>query len=146
MITAIGFSGGFRLGQMAIQAATFDLSAHCFAVVQGGNIIDATYHGGVKERKLSNLDAAWCKLIPVNLTVSQNIQFELWLRRQIGKKYDTSYFRAAFHPSRGWQEDDRWWCSELIGAGLVEVEALTIPKMNRLTPRNLRRRLEELKR
>lgn len=145
MITSFGFSGGWKPGQILIQGATFDLSAHCFAEIKGGSIIDSTWtHDGVKERSLADLDASWCKRIPADkiLTLSQNFQMEMWLRDQIGKPYDPSFLRAPFHPDRDWQEDDRWWCSEVLGGGLVKFGVLVVPKMHRLSPRNLYRRLE----
>jgi hypothetical protein len=143
VITAIGFSGGFLPGQLAIQAATFDLSAHCFAVV-GDRVIDGTYQHGVKERKLSEIKCNWMDFCPVDyLTVTQNLRLEYWLRCQIGKKYDTGFI-FGWPLGRSWQDPDEWTCSELIGAGLVEVGAMRVPKMHRLTPRNLRRRIEEI--
>lgn len=146
MVTAIGFSGGFRPGQLVIQAATCDPAAHCFAVLSGGTIIDATFARGVKERKISEVDATWCKIIPTDsiLTLTQAMRLEIWLKDQLGKFYDMGFI-VGYPWSRHWQAETEWVCSELIGAGLVAVGALEIPRMHRLTPRNLRRRLEELR-
>ena len=145
MITHFGFSGGLLPGQLVIEAATFDPSAHCFVRISGGTIIDSTYtHGGVKERDFTDLNYDWIKLIPADrlLTVSQNYRLEVWLRDRIGRPYDKGFI-IGYPWTRRWQDDDSYVCSELLAAGLVAVGALVIPHMHRVTPRNLRRRIDE---
>ena len=147
MITDIGFSGGFYPGQLLIQAATFDLSAHCFAVRSNGHIIDATLRHGVADRKLTEIDSAWMRFIPAGeiMTLSQSLRLEMWLHDRIGRRYDKGWVFGWPFFGRQWQDDDEYCCSELLGAGLVAVGVLEIPTMHRLTPRNLRRRLEEMR-
>lgn len=150
MITAIGFSGGWMPGQLAIQALTLSHDAHVFGVVNDGKtIIDATYHSGVMEREFSDLKFDWIhfvQLAPI-ATHSQRINLEYMARCEIGKDYDFG-FLLGFPFDREWRKNNKWVCSELWGHVLIESGIMPEleRKMHRLTPRNLHNRLEELKR
>jgi hypothetical protein len=147
MITAIGFSGGWELGQLAIQGLTGSSSAHVFGLVNDGiTIIDATAKYGVKDRSFKDLQYDWIHFVQLNkiATHAQRIDLEALARKEIGKGYDFGFVFGWPLFGRKWQDDDSWACSELWGAKLIEVGIL--PPINgiyRLTPRDLRRRLEE---
>ncbi len=60
-------------------------------------------------------------LLTLKTTPEQDEIFFAFLRNQIGKPYDYLAIVSFFFPwSRGWQEDDSWFCSELVAAGLAE--------------------------
>jgi uncharacterized protein YycO len=39
---------------------------------------------------------------------------------QLGKKYDWSGVFNFIEPNRNWQEDDSWFCSELVAKAFLE--------------------------
>ena len=148
MVTAIGFCGGWKIGQLGIQLVTFSGDAHCFALLNDGKrVIDATAKHGVAERDLNDLEYDWIhfiELAPISTKVQRSV-FEDFLRAEIGKPYDFGFTLGYPYLGRNWQDDDAWACSELLGDKAVKSFILTHPgKIHRLTPRNLCRRLGAL--
>lgn len=121
---------------LLIRAVTWSRWSHV-AVVVGDQVIEAVWPC-VRARPLADL----LKDHPVHVVVDLPCRLESAaqeaLRSQVGKPYDLSgVFGLALH--RDWQEDDRWWCSELVawafdqgGSPLFRPEA-----MHRITPEHL---------
>lgn len=123
-------------GSLLIRAITWSRWSHV-AIVLGDQVIEAVWPH-VRVRPLADL----LKDHPVHVVVDLPCRSETAARdalhSQIGKPYDLSgMFGLALH--RDWQEDDRWWCSELVawafdqgGSPLFRPEA-----MHRVTPEHL---------
>jgi uncharacterized protein YycO len=71
------------------------------------------------------------------LEVPQKIIVENFILKQRGKPYDYMGI-VGFLFNRTWQEDDKWFCSELIAAA-IEYSGLPLfnKRVSRITPRDL---------
>ena len=60
-----------------------------------------------------------------------------WLRNRVGADYDYSAL-LAFAVNRNWEDDEKWFCSELVTQALIKAGAIH-PKIksHRITPRDL---------
>lgn len=93
-------------------------SSHA-ALVDGDNVVESTFsHGGVKEDTLVNFKkraSEWCIVdIPVN---DAKAAIDA-IRAQIGKPYDWTAIYGFLVSNRNYQEDDAWFCIELLAYGL----------------------------
>lgn len=91
-----------------------------------GTIYESGSKQGVHAISPSHYEAEYREgsivVAPVDLTDEQVDALELWLFQQLGKGYDfTSIVRLVTrrHDRRG--ADRRWFCSELVVAGLAHV-------------------------
>lgn len=76
-----------------------------------GLVYDTTWSGGCKVQSAMEFFSKYTDWELRDLDVKDKQEARIWLRAQLGKKYDWSalfgiYFR------RNWQEDDKWFCSE----------------------------------
>ena len=107
-----------RVGSLLIRAGTFSKWSHAAIYLDDGTVIDTTLSTGV--RALPFLD--WLDHYPVwtvvNLPLPDEAAAELFALAQVGKPYDwTALFGLVLQ--RNYQEDDSWFCSELVEAALV---------------------------
>jgi uncharacterized protein YycO len=99
--------------------------SHVAIIVGDDHIVDAGFSRGVSTpRKLSSFLANNPNHQIIDIKCDDNAA-ELWLISQIGKRYDyEAYFGIAFYnmfdKDRNWQEEDKWFCSELAAACLVK--------------------------
>lgn len=116
-------------------------SSHVEALMPDGSLLGAMFDGGVQARP-PNYDAGGFSkqmYVPLLMTAGQEARFIAFLRDQIGKPYDWTAI-ASFYSQRDWQEDDSWFCSELIAAALAASGAFPATmavKFSRITPRDL---------
>lgn len=119
----------------AIRVATWSPWSHVAAVF-GGTVFEATVRHGVRKTLPSvvlanSVDHAWAE---VPCRTDPTLRF---LEAQLGKPYDwTAIF--GIMTRRDWQEDDSWFCSELVAtaADAGGVSLIHKPK-NRVTPGDL---------
>ena len=109
------------------------------AAIDGDMIIESAFsRGGVKEDTLENLkkrSTAWCI---VRIPVKDRQKAIDAIRSQIGKPYDFTAIIGILIIDRNYQEDDSWFCIELIVYGLhkggtdyfnPDMQAVITPKM-----------------
>ena len=94
-----------------------------------------TIPSGVQNRPLGYRDWVAEVLFDLPATPAQEMRWESFLRRQLGKPYDWEVI-GAFVLGRDWRARDSWICSELQAAALEEAEI--VPKLflsaNKITP------------
>lgn len=116
-------------------------ASHVDAVMPDGSYISARFDDGVQRRQADYDAGGFSKqlVVPLSLSEAQESALIAFLIDQIGKPYDWTGI-AGFYSTRDWQEDDSWFCSELIAAGLaasgVFPQQMAV-KFSRITPRDL---------
>lgn len=91
--------------------------SHVALVMEGGeSVIDATFaHGGVQQRRIADVLAASSVHEFRDIECPDPAAAYAFARSQLGKPYDwRGTLGLALH--RDWQQDDAWWCSELVEA------------------------------
>lgn len=127
-----------NIGSWAIRALTMSPWSHV-AVPYGDYLVEAVAFGGVRTAKIQDTirkaDAYAFGEIATPLTQSQVFHA---CASQVGKGYD---FGAVIGMPfmRDWQEDDKWFCSELTEWGFLINGAPNFEpaKMHRVTPRDV---------
>ena len=123
-------------GAVLIRSVTWSKWSHV-ALVDGDEAIEATWPV-VRVAPLAEVIAAHSDHVIVDLPCFSPADAIRAARSQVGKPYDlTALLGLLMH--RDWQEDDRWFCSELVawafaqgGSPLFRPEA-----MHRITPQHL---------
>lgn len=103
----------------------------------GQHVIDATFMYGVARRSLTNILADATESSIREIEVPRPDRAYAFARRQLGKKYDTlGVLGIGLH--RKWQDDDRWFCSELVEAALAAggCSRFETRYVNRVTPQH----------
>ena len=99
-------------------------------VIDGDHVIEAVWNDGVRYRQLDSLLLARPEHEILTIDLPNEAGAIDWLRSQIGKPYDwTGVLGLGFN--RNWQEESRWYCSELTASAAI--------KGGRPAPVNLRR-------
>ena len=125
-----------KIGAVAIRAVTWSKYSHV-ALLDGDEVIEATWPA-VRVAPLAEVIAAHSAHVIVDLPCHSPAEVIKAARSQVGKPYDlTALFGLLMH--RDWQEEDRWFCSELVawafaqgGSPLFRADAL-----HRVTPQLL---------
>jgi uncharacterized protein YycO len=139
MSALILFSTNNLPGSIAIRWGTWSRFSHCDLVTESGQtVIGATPFGGVHEYPLDERLSGKFALYNVDADLAS---VEAAAREQIGKPYDwLGCLGIAAH--RDWQDEDRWFCSELIAHAFAKAGTpLVNPdlRLNRVTPEALLR-------
>lgn len=115
MITVI-YCRNHKIGSWLIRFATIGKYSHC-GVVIGDEVIHST-STGVHATPLEDFLQAYSTTTIVRIACPDDKAAEAFLEAQISKPYDfTALLGIFFH--RNWQEDDSWFCSELVEAALT---------------------------
>lgn len=111
------FASRRSLGSWLIGYGTHGWAAHVDAVLPDGSLLGSMPWGGVKIRPATH--TKWRQTMVVRLPTSKKKadEFYAWLHEQIGRSYDFVGI-TSFVFGRDWRSDHRWFCSELIAAGL----------------------------
>lgn len=125
-----------KIGARLIRLVTWSKYSHA-AVIDGDKVIEAV-RPYVREVPLKDVLASHPESIIIDFDCKEEKEILQAIRSQIGKPYDiTALFGLFFH--RNWQEEDSWFCSELVawalskgGYPLFREEAL-----HRVTPNHL---------
>ena len=113
------FSRSHQLGSYFIRWITWSDWSHVEFVTDDGFVIGAVYPGGVMKYPLATRLAEssayeYCTVVKGDYQKALD-----FLTKQIGKPYDvTAIFGILTH--RDWEEDDRWFCSEMQTAAIKE--------------------------
>ena len=119
----------------AIRLATWSRWSHVAAVF-GSTAFEATARHGVRRASVHDVlvgatDHAWAN---VSCRTEPALRF---LELQLGKPYDWTAILGLL-TRRDWQEDDSWFCSELVAtAALVAGVRLIRKPQNRVTPEDV---------
>ena len=120
---------------VAIRLATWSRWSHVAAVF-GSTAFEATAKHGVRRTNVYDVlagatDHAWAN---VPCRTEPALRF---LELQLGKPYDWTAILGIL-TRRDWQEDDSWFCSELVAATALAAGAPLIHKpQNRVTPEDV---------
>lgn len=106
------YTRNHSISSAGIRVVTWGEFSHV-AQIAGDRIIEAVWKHGVREDSLQNGIARASRWAVVEYPHSNPVGMVDAARSQIGKPYDkTGALGLGMH--RDWQEDDAWWCSELI--------------------------------
>lgn len=135
-MTYLLFSRSNKIGSRLIRAATWSEYSHVDLILPSGMLIGALIDRGVCEYPLTERLSVSTKT-EIRRVGADEVVVAEFLRSQIGKRYDfTALLGLTFH--RDWQEDSRWFCSELLAAGIEHAGVSVVRKSaNRVTPQNL---------
>ncbi|NLR73597.1 YiiX/YebB-like N1pC/P60 family cysteine hydrolase [Leeia aquatica] len=136
MITLL-FTTSYHPLSAVIRATTWSRWSHV-ALQAGDMIIEAAAPGGVVKRKLADAIQHARDHELVQLPCRNPIKVLQAASSQIGKRYDYSAI-VGLWLHRDWQDDHRWFCSELIAWAFQEAgEPLFRPDaVRRITPQHL---------
>lgn len=119
-----------------VRKFTWSDFSHVDAVMDDGKLFGAQWDG-VKAREWNYQKFSKTARFTIKVTPEQEAKFWEFLALQKGKKYDKSAI-FGFLVHRDWQEDDSWFCSELIAAALAYAGVLILTAAaSRITPRDL---------
>ena len=99
-------------GSVLLRAFLWSAWSHC-AIVDGVDIIEAAADGGVRIRELGDLLRESSEHAFVDVPTSDARAVIAAARSQVGKPYDWLGV-LGIGVRRRWQDNDRWFCSELI--------------------------------
>lgn len=131
MIT-LQFSTTPGIGSRVIRWATWSPFSHVDLVLDDGRLLGATARHRVAIRDPEPVSAC------ARFQVSAPVDVIASARTKIGRPYDWSgIFGWGFR--RNWQEEDDWFCSELIAWAFQEAGCplLRFDRSHRITPRDL---------
>lgn len=137
MSIQILYTRNHSISSAAIRLATWGEFSHV-AQIDGQRIIEAVAKHGVREASRDAAIAHASHWAIVEYPHANPSAMVAAARSQIGKPYDmTGALGIGLH--RDWQEDDAWWCSELIPwAAQVAGEPWFMPQaLHRITPQHL---------
>lgn len=134
MSVTLKFSSTGFISAKLIEWYTWSEYSHVDLVLPDGNLLGSRFIGGVKIRKPRKFKRELS--VVIHNIDEQNI-IEL-LQSQIGKPYDHFGIIGIPLRSRRWQDEDSWFCSELI-AWAFDKNGTPLVNSNsyRVTPRDL---------
>lgn len=124
------------IGGRLIRLVTFSHWNHV-AIELDGYVYEALGSKGVIKTSCDRW-GGWAAVHTVSIDAHSELDMRLFLERQVGKPYDWIALLAL--PFRkDWQREDKWFCSELFAAALVQggytALAHTLPN-HRVTPKD----------
>jgi uncharacterized protein YycO len=123
------------IGSPIIRMMTWSPWSHVALVTPSGVVHEALFGKGVVASSVRDTLSRATKFQFARAFVGPSA--EIWLKEQTGKPYDwTAVLGISLH--RDWQEDDSWFCSEHVAAGLLQGGLLVVDKIaGRVTPQDL---------
>ena len=131
------YTRSHHLSSAAIRLATWGDFSHV-AQIDGPKVIESVFRDGVREDSLDNAIARASRWAIVEYRHRNPAAMIAAVRSQIGKPYDkTGALGLGMH--RDWQDDDAWWCSELIAWAAQQAGDpwFMAQAMYRITPQHL---------
>lgn len=125
---------------VAIRLVTWSEWSHVGLILDDGRVIDATYsHHGVRIRSLDDFKKASREWTIVELPVNDAREVYRAAVSQLDRPYDiTGLFGVLFNNHR-WNEDDSWFCSELVAYAMLHSGNPIVPAnfVGRVTPQRV---------
>ncbi len=100
----------------AIQILTLSKWNHVGLVLPDGRVIDSTFKTGVRIISEEEFRRHYTRTETWNVHVPLEDYAHDFALAQEGKPYDFSALFGLFFQKYSWQEDDKWFCSELLEA------------------------------
>lgn len=110
---------------------------HCGVCFDDRAVYEASGIHGVRVTTLDEFKSRGeYQIVDINLPDEQSAF--LWVRSQLGKKYDWSGIFSIIFQRKNWQKEDKWYCSE-FAAKASEIGGLKLIRdgVNGVTPRDL---------
>ena len=136
MTVRVVFCRRHHPGSLLLRTFLWSGWSHC-AIVDGDEVIEAVAPDGVRTRPLAELLAESSRVEVLDFPARDPRAVIAAARAQIGAPYDWGgVFGIGFR--RRWQDNDSWFCSELIAAAFHQAgEPLVRVEAFRITPRDL---------
>lgn len=99
----------------AIRLATFSKFSHAALVLPNNLVVDSTLSDGVHTSTMEEFCKKYANIVMVDIPVPDEYAAVNFAIDQIGKPYDWTAL-VGMVVQRNWQEDDSWFCSELVEA------------------------------
>lgn len=107
-------------------------------VVTLDGYLGAQYPVGVRIRPFNYAKPSKICTVGIRVTLEEYNRVMEFLYKQVGKPYDTTALLGILADQRDWQEEDSWFCSELIAAAFQQVgRPLVRDDVSRVTPADL---------
>jgi uncharacterized protein YycO len=132
----IFFADSNKIGSIFIRTVTWSDFSHV-GFIHDGMVIDSQlFSGGVTSYDVAELVHHYPR-IQVYEFPHVSAEAITYACEQLGKKYDlTALIGMGFQ--RNWQEDDKWFCSELVAASCAAAGTPIINKSTwRVTPQDV---------
>lgn len=136
------FSAQHDIGSDMIEWFSQGSYSHVDVVLHDGSLLGARSDvckgvpSGVQIRPVDYAPFVRKLIVPLPCDPKTAANFYTFVQSQIGKPYDSTAI-LAFAFGRNWQEEDSWFCSELVAAGLQKsnyfLYPLAVPS-NKITP------------
>lgn len=146
-VVGVTFSGSLAPGSLVIQAVTRFHLSHVTADLDDGTVIDASFARGVARRVIAYPDRSWQQRYILDWGQAAQVALYRLLQVEVGRGYDIP--GALGVPVGGrWDDRDRWFCSELIGAAASILGKLDLDRreIHRLPPKKLLSNLKNIER
>ena len=136
MTVKVIFTRRHHIGTIILRGFLWSKWSHC-AIIDGNEVIEASAPVGVRTRPLQELIEESSLYEIVELPCTNSAAVIAAARSQLSAKYDWGgVLGIGFR--RRWQDDDAWFCSELIAYAFTEAgEPLFRGDSSRITPRDL---------
>jgi hypothetical protein len=137
MIT-LQFSSTDQIGSKAIQFVTWSWASHVDFVLPDGKLLGALaidQGGGVKYHDMKPL-SEYARVERYEIDAPDSVLD--FARSQLDKPYDWLGLIGILTRNRRWEDDDKWFCSELVAWSFLQAgKPLLIDTSYRITPRDL---------
>lgn len=130
------FSADTSMASRVVRIATFSWCSHVSIICPDNTVIESIPSAGVVKT-------------PYKTRINQSSRFEIYqvdadeqktiayAESQLGKPYDWAGI-LGWGLRRDWQEDDAWFCNELVAKSLLEAGTPVVnSELYRITPRDL---------
>lgn len=130
------YSREHSLGSVAVRIGSWwEQWGHCGIVAPSGLVIEAMARPGVVRTPLPAFEARSSKVSHVQIECSFPERGIAFADAQVGKPYDWGGVVAIPFRARDWAKAERWFCSELLEAALIEAGRTRFRKgIRRVTP------------
>jgi uncharacterized protein YycO len=117
----IVYARSHTIGGLLIRHADrFGRWSHCGVVTPESTVIEARAFHGVVETEASEFYNRYPTVEFKNVVCPDPLRGVLWTRNQVGKGYDYPALAGLALRRGSWADEDRWHCSELVEAALVQ--------------------------
>lgn len=109
----IFFADSDAIGAKLIKLGTWSNISHTGFLLPDNTVIDSRFgNGGVTHYSFEELCQHYPRVMVYEVDAVPDLAYD-FARKQLGKKYDWTAI-CGFITHRNWQEDDAWFCSELV--------------------------------
>jgi uncharacterized protein YycO len=127
-----------NIGSVLLRFFTWSSWSHCGIVTLERTIIEAAAFHGVVERPYADFFADGVTDYAIkSIPLPDDAAAIAWARAQIGKPYDWNGVIGLALRRDSWQDDDAWFCSELVeGACAAGGRRRFVEQVERVTPQS----------